>query len=89
LPQTFYLAQNYPNPFNPTTTINYTILSDEFVTLRVYNAIGEGLITLVSEVKHAGNYKVTFDAGNLASGIYYYRINAGEFNSIKKMILLR
>jgi len=88
-PVEYELLQNYPNPFNPTTTINYSILSEEFVTLRVYNAIGEELITLLSEVKSAGNYEVTFNAENLASGIYYYRINAGEFNSIKKMILIK
>jgi photosystem II stability/assembly factor-like uncharacterized protein len=89
IPQDFYLAQNYPNPFNPTTTIKYSIVSEEFATLKVFNAIGEELLTLVSEVKPAGNYEVIFNAENLASGIYYYRLNAGEFSAIKKMILMK
>jgi photosystem II stability/assembly factor-like uncharacterized protein len=87
--QAFHLTQNYPNPFNPTTTIKYSILSEEFVTLRVYNAIGEEIRTLVNEIKEAGNYEFTFNAENLASGIYYYRLNAGEFSANKKMILIK
>jgi photosystem II stability/assembly factor-like uncharacterized protein len=89
LPQTFHLAQNYPNPFNPSTTIHYSIPTDGFVKLSVFNALGEKVSTLVNEFKSAGNYEIKFDAKNLRSGIYFYRIEAGKFNNTKKMILLK
>jgi hypothetical protein len=85
----FQLLQNYPNPFNPTTTIKYSIPMDGFVKLSVFNALGEEVSALVNEVKPAGSYEVTFSAEQLASGIYYYRINAGEFSFTKKMILMK
>jgi len=85
----FSLEQNYPNPFNPTTIIRYSIPSEEFVSLVIYNLIGEQLFTLVDEVKQAGVYEINFDASRLASGTYIYRIEAGVFNMVEKMILIK
>jgi photosystem II stability/assembly factor-like uncharacterized protein len=89
LPKTFNLAQNYPNPFNPGTTIRYSIPQISFVTIKVYDILGREIRALVNENKAAGNYSVSFDAGNLASGIYFYTIKAGDFVQTKKMILLK
>jgi photosystem II stability/assembly factor-like uncharacterized protein len=89
LPAEYDLSQNYPNPFNPSTTIKYTIPSGEFVNLRVFNSIGEEVKTLVNEYKTEGTHEVKFDAADLSSGIYFYKIDAGKFSSIKKMILLK
>ncbi len=88
-PVEYELLQNYPNPFNPATTIKYSIPVRGFVTLRVFNTIGEEVRTLVNEFKEAGVYEVNFEAGDLSSGIYYYKLNSGNFNTIKKMILLK
>ena len=89
LPTKFELWQNYPNPFNPTTTIQYAIPKAEHVTLKVYDELGREVTTLVNENKEAGQYKVSFNGSNLASGIYYYRLSAGDFTEVKKLILLR
>jgi hypothetical protein len=88
-PIEYELSQNFPNPFNPTTTINYSILSDRFVKLIVFNAIGEEVAILVNEFKEAGNYEINFYAGELTSGIYFYKIIAGTFIETKKMMLLK
>lgn len=88
-PSDFSLDQNYPNPFNPSTTINFSVPVEAFVTLDVYNAIGQKVASLVNEAKSAGNYKVDFNASNLTSGIYFYKINAGNFTETKKMILMK
>lgn len=85
----FQLFQNYPNPFNPNTTIRYEIPERSFVTIKVYNVLGKEIATLVNEEKPNGNYEVNFKANGLASGIYYYRITAGDFSQTKKMILLK
>ena len=85
----FSLEQNYPNPFNPTTSLQYSVGSLQFVTLKVYDILGNEVAILVNEEKPAGYYEIEFDASNLTSGIYYYRINAGNFSEIKKMILLK
>ena len=85
----FELNQNYPNPFNPSTTIEYSIIESGIVKLQVYNNIGEKVATLVNDYKEAGIYRVDFDASELSSGIYYYRIDTGNFISVKKMILLK
>jgi len=85
----YYLSQNYPNPFNPTTVIEYSIPSDGFVELKIFNSSGEDIRTLVSEYKTAGAYEVTFNAQILASGIYFYRINAGKFTAVRKMVLFK
>jgi len=85
----YNLFQNYPNPFNPTTIINYEIQITNFVELSIYNLLGEKVEILVSENQNAGYHSVEWNAGNQASGIYYYKINAGSFQSVKKMILLK
>jgi hypothetical protein len=89
LPENFRLEQNYPNPFNPTTQINYSIPSSQKVVLKVYDELGRDVATLVNNEQAAGNYTVDFDASNLASGIYFYRLQAGDFVQMKKMILMK
>ncbi len=84
-----YSVSNYPNPFNPTTVINYQLPAEGFVTIKVYDMLGKEVAELVNENKAAGYYRVSFDASKLASGIYIYSINAGSFNSSKKMILTK
>jgi len=88
-PDEFSVSQNYPNPFNPSTTIQYTIPESGNVKLKVFNSIGEEVATLVNNFKEAGSYKVTFNANELSSGIYYYKIESGYFTSAKKMNLLK
>ena len=89
LPAKFELLQNYPNPFNPTTTIQYAIPKAGHVALKVYDEIGREVASLVDEKKEAGQYNVTFNASNFASGIYFYRITAGDFTEVKKLMLLK
>jgi len=88
-PNGFNLEQNYPNPFNPSTTISFSIPTEEFVSLKVFNSLGEEVAELVNETKPAGNYSVTFDASELTSGIYFYKLSAGDFTQTKKMIYLK
>ncbi|MCH7964315.1 MAG: T9SS type A sorting domain-containing protein [Bacteroidetes bacterium] len=88
-PLEFALEQNYPNPFNPGTVIKYSIPENGFVTINVYNLLGEKVTTLVSRVQKAGRYEINFDASNLASGIYVYSLKSGSFNSVKKMLLMK
>ncbi len=85
----FNLGQNFPNPFNPVTTISYTMPNNGNVTLKVYNVLGKEIITLVNEYKQSGTYNVQFDGSKLSSGIYLYKIQAGDFTQVKKMILLK
>jgi hypothetical protein len=85
----FALAQNYPNPFNPTTLIRFSIASEGHVSLKIYDILGRELATLVNEVKGNGNFSVSWDAGGLSSGIYFYKLEANGFTSTKKMLLLR
>ena len=85
----FNLAQNYPNPFNPSTKISYAIQSPELVTLRVFDVLGREVAMLVNQYQSAGNHSVSFDASSLASGMYFYKLEAGSFQSIKKMMLLK
>lgn len=89
VPAKYTLSQNYPNPFNPTTNIKYSILQSGFVTLKVYNLLGQEVATLVNQQQKPGEYVADFDASNLASGIYMYRIEAGNFSLTKKMVLLK
>ena len=88
-PTEFYLFQNYPNPFKEKTTIKYCIAYKTKVRLTVFNSKGDLMEKLVDEEKEAGTYKVNFDASELSSGIYYYKIESGNFTSVKKMILLK
>jgi hypothetical protein len=78
-PNDYKLNQNYPNPFNPTTKINYELPTTNYVDLSIYNMLGQKVVTLVSEKQNAGNHQVEWDASGFASGVYYYRIEAGEF----------
>jgi hypothetical protein len=89
VPNNFAIEQNYPNPFNPSTTINYSIGTASFVSLKVYNIVGQEVASVVNEFKNAGSYKATFNASSLPSGVFTYRIQAGTFNETKKMILMK
>jgi hypothetical protein len=89
LATTFELNQNYPNPFNPATMIKFSIPEASFVTLKVYNVLGQEVATLVNEEMTSGTYEVDFNAMDLTSGIYFYTINAGDFAATKKMMLLK
>ncbi len=88
-PSEYSLSQNYPNPFNPATTISYQVPAYSHVTIKVYNMLGKELGTIVDENKLQGNYTVNYNAGSLSSGIYFYRMQAGNFISTKKIILLK
>ncbi|MCB0727672.1 MAG: SBBP repeat-containing protein [Ignavibacteriae bacterium] len=89
LPLEYKLEQNYPNPFNPTTQLEYEISQIGFVSLKVYNSLGSEVAVLVNERKPTGKYNVMFDGNNLSSGIYFYRLSAGDFSETKSMILLK
>jgi len=88
-PAEFRMEQNYPNPFNPSTIIKYSIPTSEFVTLKVYDVLGNEVATLVNEEKPAGNYQVDYKSSNLSSGTYFYKITMGKFSETKKMIVLK
>jgi hypothetical protein len=88
-PLTFALGQNYPNPFNPSTLIKYSVPESGFVKLSVYNLIGEEVSVLVNKVVDAGFYEAAFNAANLPSGIYFYRLQAGDYVETKKMVLMK
>ena len=89
IPSEYQLSQNYPNPFNPVTNIEFSIPTKSYVSLKIYNILGEEVKTLVSGVRNAGKYIMKFDASNLASGVYIYRIKSGTFSHSKKLILLK
>ncbi len=89
LPTEFKLYNNYPNPFNPSTTIRFSIPEESFVTLKVFNSLGEEITTLINENIIAGNYEVEFDAADLPSDIYFFRLQAGSFVETKKMVLMK
>jgi hypothetical protein len=88
-PVQYSLEQNYPNPFNPSSTIAFSIGETSSVTIRVYNSVGGEVCVLINEQKPAGNYTLNFNGNGLASGVYYYKLTAGNFNAIRKMVLLR
>jgi hypothetical protein len=85
----FSLAQNYPNPFNPSTTIKYGLPKDAKVSLVVFDMLGRKVMTLVNDMQKAGYHEVQFNSLNLSSGTYFYKISAGDFTSIKRMVLLK
>jgi hypothetical protein len=89
IPKQFELYQNFPNPFNPATKIRYSIAKEGLVTLKIYNVIGEEVVTLVKEERSAGVYEINFNAASLPSGVYFYQVKAGDFIQTKKMILLK
>lgn len=88
-PLTYKLSQNYPNPFNPLTTITYSIKNQSKVKILIYNVLGKVVTTLIDKRQQPGQYQVSWDASSYASGIYFYQIQAGKFNSVKKMLLIR
>ena len=94
-PTEFELSQNYPNPFNPSTTIRYAVPNESKVSISIFNLLGQEVATLVNDIQSAGYHEVLFNAANLSSGVYLYRINAvstggaKEFSSTKKLILLK
>ncbi len=89
VPNKFYLSQNYPNPFNPETRIDFTLPEKQLVSLRIYNTLGELVGELVNEEKPAGSYSVKLNAIGLSSGIYFYKLQAGDFVETKKMVLMK
>jgi hypothetical protein len=89
VPVGYVLDQNYPNPFNPTTQINYSIPQSGHLTLKVFNVLGQEVATLFSGVQNAGNYQATFEGSKFASGVYYYRLQAGDLSITKKMVLMK
>jgi len=95
-PTNYSLEQNYPNPFNPSTIISYTLPEESFVTLKVFDILGNSIVTLINKNQAANNYKINFDAATLSNGIYFYKLTAtsytnpnNKFASIKKMLLLK
>jgi hypothetical protein len=91
IPTDYELGQNYPNPFNPTTRINYQIPKEGFVTLKVFDVLGNQVALLVNEYQNSGNYNIQFSSNNLqlTSGTYFYELRAGDFVSVKKMLMLK
>lgn len=89
VPSDFALFQNYPNPFNPTTTISYEVPRRSHVTIYVYNVLGQKVATVVDGVRSAGNYRAVFDGSRLASGVYFYRLNAGNYTLTRKLMLIK
>ena len=88
-PFVFRLSQNFPNPFNPSTVIGYQLPTNTMVTLKIYDVLGREVRTMVNERQSAGNYSVTLTAGNLPSGVYFCRLQAGSFTATKKLALLK
>jgi hypothetical protein len=88
VPVAYALAQNYPNPFNPSTTIRYSLPNRSHVTLTVFNTLGQQVSTLVQTEQDAGYREVQFNAQNLPSGVYFYRLQAGSFTETKKLLLV-
>jgi len=89
IPEIFSLEQNYPNPFNPSTSIQFRIPENSFVSLKIYNVLGKEVATLMNEEKNAGSYEVNFNASVLSSGVYFYKLEAGNFVQTRKMVLMK
>jgi hypothetical protein len=89
IPESFQLFQNYPNPFNPTTTLSFVIGYSSFVSLKVYDVLGNEIATLVDEEKTAGKYEVSFNSTELPSGVYIYQLNSGNYIQTRKMVILK
>jgi hypothetical protein len=88
-PDKYELSQNYPNPFNPSTTIKFSIPESGNVKVTVYDAVGRVVVTLTNNFYQAGNYKIEWNATSYASGIYFYRLEAKNFNTVRKMVLIK
>ena len=89
LPTSYSLSQNFPNPFNPSTTIDYSVPEVSFITLKVFDVLGNEVATLVNENKPVGDYEVEFNRIELPSGMYFYQLRAGSFTETKKMVLIK
>jgi hypothetical protein len=89
LPTEFALQQNYPNPFNPTTVISYQLPVGSYVTLKVYNMLGQEVAMLINGMQEAGYKSVELDASNMPSGLYIYRLTAGTYTSVRKMLMIK
>ena len=89
IPASFNLSQNYPNPFNPVTKINYSLPQTSFIKIKVFDLLGREISTLVQEQKSAGSHVVIFDGSSLGSGVYIYRMEAGNFMDTKKLLLMK
>ena len=89
VPGEFVLKQNYPNPFNPITSIRYELPKESWVKLTVYNTLGEEVAILIDRMENAGFKSISFNAFNIPSGIYFYKLNAGSFTDVKKMVILK
>ncbi len=87
--ESFKLYQNSPNPFNPSTVISYQLPEINYVELNIYNALGQKMVTLISEKQNAGQHRVTWDAIGFTNGIYYYHLKAGEFEEVRRMVLVK
>ena len=88
-PHEFYLSQNFPNPFNPETIINFSLPQKNFTQLKVFDAVGKEVDVLIEETLNAGEHKISWNAGGIASGVYFYRLKSGNYSEIKKMLLIR
>ena len=88
-PEEFFLSQNFPNPFNPSTTISYQIPEPGFVSLKVFDVLGNNIMTLVNEEKPAGKYEFNFNSSGIPSGIYFYQLVAGQYSETRKMCFIR
>jgi hypothetical protein len=89
VPKEFVLGQNYPNPFNPMTTIDYSLPKDGYVSLKVYNLLGQEVATLVHKEMPAGSHRINWKAQDLPSGVYFYKITVGSYSKTNKMVLLK
>jgi hypothetical protein len=89
MPHSYNLYQNYPNPFNPITRIGYQLPASAFVVLKVFDVLGREIETLVNKHQNADNHSVQFNASNLPSGVYFYRLQAGNYSAINKTLLLK
>ena len=89
LPEQYKLEQNYPNPFNPITVISYSIPNTANVKIKIFDITGREIRQLINEVKEAGRYEIKFDGSNLATGIYFYKLESGSFVSTKRMVLIK
>jgi len=89
IPDKFVLLQNYPNPFNPTTNIKYQIISNSFITIKIFDILGKEIAALVYEKQKPGTYEVSWNASAYPSGVYYYRLITDNYSETKKMILIK
>jgi len=89
LPEEYILSQNYPNPFNPVTKIDFDLPKSGFISLKVFDVLGREVKTLVNEEKSAGSYSVDFNASDLSSGVYFYKMETEGYSDLKKMVVIK